>query len=171
MRAHARADSSADTRPASSWLSLQSELRIVVRQNARRSHVKLKDSQIRILLYFFNELISESSCVRFAIDGNLPRRLVVCRNSHLGRWQTFENVQQNFDRVITRIERRSQCLPVRFRRADELRTGSVMCNARVKPPYLKSEQAQVRKQEKQKRKVSATDPDEPLSPFCLPNRL
>ena len=116
---------------------------MVVRQNARRSHVKLKDSQIRILLYLFDELISQSSCVRLAIDGNLTRRLVVRRNSHLGRWQTFEKVQQNFDRVITRIDRWRQCLPVRFRRADELRLGSVVCNARVKPPYLKSEQAQV----------------------------
>ena len=123
---------------ASSWLPLQSELRMVIRQNARRSHVKLKDSQIRILLYLFDELISQSSCVRLAIDGNLTRRLVVRRNSHLGRWQTFEKVQQNFDRVKTRIDRWRQCLPVRFRRADELRPGSVVCNARVKPPYLKS---------------------------------
>ena len=144
---------------------------MVVWQNARRSHVKLKNSQIRILLYLFDELISQSSCVRLAIDRNLPCRLVVRRNPHLGRWQTFEKMQQNFDRVITRIDRRSQCLPVRFRRADELRLGSIVCNARVKASYLKSEQAQIRKQEKDKRNVSATYPHEPLSPSCLPDQL
>src|SRR4029077_4742827 len=171
MRAHARANSFAGTMPASSWLSLQSELRMVVRQNARRSHVKLKDSQIRILLYLFDELISESSCIRLAIDGDLPRRLVVRRNPHLGRWQTFEKVQQNFDRVIARIDRWSQCLPVRFRRADELRLGSIVCNTRVKASYLKSEQDQIRKQEKDKHNETAPYPHKPLSPSCLPDQL
>src|SRR5207253_7879324 len=56
---------------------LQSKLRMVVGQNARRSHVELKRSQIWILLYLLNELVSESSCVRFFIDGNLSSRLVV----------------------------------------------------------------------------------------------
>src|SRR5262245_28941486 len=102
MRAHARADSSADTKPASSWFSLQSELRMIVWENTRRGHIELKGSQIRILLYLFNELISESSAVCFAIDRNLPRRLVVRCNSDLRRWQTFEKMQEDFDRVITR---------------------------------------------------------------------
>src|SRR5919198_515643 len=139
-RARARADSSADTRPASSRLPLQPELGMIVWQNARRRHVELKDSQIRILFNFFNELISESRCIRFAIDGNLPCRLIVCGNPHFGRGQTFEKMQQNFDRIVTRIDRRSQCLPVRFRRPDELRLRSVACNASVKGSDLKSEQ-------------------------------
>jgi hypothetical protein len=144
---------------------------MVVWQNTRRSHVKLKDSQIRILFYLFDELISESSRIRLAIDRNLPRRLIVRRNPHLGRWQAFEKMQQNFDRVIARVDRRSQCLPVRFRGADELRPGSIVCNALVKPSYLKSEQAQISEQKKDKRNVSATYPQEALSPFCLPDRL
>src|SRR6267378_965419 len=109
--------------PVSSWLPLQSKLRMVVWQNTRRSHVKLKNSQIRILFYLFDELISESRCICLAIDRNLPRRLVVRRNPHLGRWQAFEKMQQNFNRVITRIECRSQCLPIRLGGADELRPG------------------------------------------------
>jgi hypothetical protein len=144
---------------------------MIVWQNARRSHLKLKNSQIRILLYLFDELISESSCVGLAIDSNLPCRLVVRRNPHLGRWQTFEKMQQNFDWVITRIDRWSQGLPVRLSRAHELRLGGIMCNARVKASYLKSEQAQIRKQEKDKCNVSATYPHEPLSPSCLPDQL
>ncbi len=131
---------------------------MVVWQNARRSHVKLKDSQIRILFYLFDELISEGSCICLAINRNLPRRLVVRRNPHLGRWQAFEKMQQNFNRVIARVDRRSQCLPVRFRGADELRPGSIVCNAPVKPSYLKSEQAQISEQKKDKRNVSATYP-------------
>src|SRR5947208_14235153 len=77
---------------------------MVVRQNARRSHVESKDSQLRILLYVFDELISEGSRIRFAIDGNLPCGLVVRSDLHAGGRQTFEKTQQDFDRVITRID-------------------------------------------------------------------
>src|SRR5947199_8982634 len=88
---------------------------MVVRQNARRSHVESKDSQLRILLYVLDELISEGSRIRFAIDGNLPCGLVVRSDLHGGGRQTFAKTQQNFDRVITRIDGWSKRLPVFFR--------------------------------------------------------
>src|SRR4029453_5706849 len=166
-----RPDSFPGNMPVSSWFPPQSELRMVVWQNTRRRHVKLKGSQIGILFYLFDELISESSCIRLAIDGKLPRRLVLRRNPHLGRGKVFEKMRQKFDRVITCIDPRSQCLPVRFRGADELRPGSIVCNARVNPSHLKSEQPQIREQKKEKRNVSATYPHEPLLPFCLPDYL
>src|SRR5439155_261165 len=46
------------TMPVSSWLPLQSKLRMVVWQDTRRSHLKLKDSQIRIFFDLFDELVS-----------------------------------------------------------------------------------------------------------------
>src|SRR5262249_20883654 len=82
-----------------------------------------------------------------------------------------EKMQQNFDRIVTRIDRRSQCLPVRFRGADELCLRSIVCNPSVKDSYLKTEQAQIRNQKNEKRDVSATYPHQSHSPFCLPEQL
>ena len=46
-----------------------------------------------------------------------------------------------------------------------------MRNAPVKASYLKSKQTQIREQKKEKRNVSATYPEQPLSPFCLTDQL
>src|SRR5438876_32012 len=105
---------------------------MVVRQNSRCSHVELQDSQLRVLLYVLEELISQGSRIRFAIDGNLPHGLVVRSDSHVGGGQTFEKMQQDFDRVITRIDGRSQRLPILFRRADKGRLRRIVRNTLVK---------------------------------------
>src|SRR6266702_473366 len=62
-KAGARVDSFAGTTSASSWFSLQAKLRMVVRQNAGRSHVKLQTSKLWIFLYLLNEFIGEGSSI------------------------------------------------------------------------------------------------------------
>src|SRR5438034_10900650 len=79
MRARARVDSFGGTTPASFCSSFYSKLRVVIGQNARRSHVKLKRSQVWIFLYFLNELDPRSSRFRFPVDEIRRRRLVVRR--------------------------------------------------------------------------------------------
>jgi hypothetical protein len=74
-------------------------------------------------------------------------------------------VQQNFDWVKTRIDRWRQCLPVRFRRADELRLGT-SCDARQTALFEIGAAQYANK--RNKRKVSATDPHQSL---CHPARL
>src|SRR5213593_1914524 len=140
---------------------------MVVRQNSRCSHVELQDSQLRVLLYVLEELISQGSRIRFAIDGNLPRGLVVRSDSHVRGRQTFEKMQQDFDRVITRIDGRSECLPVLFRRADKRRLRRIVRNTLVKASNREPHQAEIREQEEKKSSVSATCPEESLSPFRL----
>src|SRR4029077_1435070 len=77
MRAHAPAGSFVDTMPASFGFSLQAKLRVIVRQNPRRSHIKLKRSQLRVLLDLVDELVSKRSRVRLPVYGNLTRRLII----------------------------------------------------------------------------------------------
>jgi hypothetical protein len=62
MRAHARADSSADTTAGIIVASPQSDCAWSFGGECERSHVKLKDSDPDSL-YLFDELISQSSCV------------------------------------------------------------------------------------------------------------
>src|SRR5882724_984259 len=167
MKAHAHVDSFARTRLASSWSPLQSKLRVVVWQNARRDHTELKDLQPGILLYVLDEFISESSRIRFAFDRNLPCRLVVCSDTHIGGWQTLENVLQNFDRVIARIDSRRQRLPILLRGANKLRLRRVPHYAPIQASNREAHEAEVCQQKKEERGVSAACPNEPLSPFRL----
>src|SRR2546428_440059 len=129
---------------------------MLVRQNARRSHVESKDSQLRILLYVFDELISEGSRIRFAIDGNLPCGLVVRSDLHAGGRQTFEKTQQDFDRVITRIDGWSKRLPVFFRRAHKRRLRLIVRNTLVKASNRQPRQAEIHEQEEEKSSISLT---------------
>ena len=113
-------------------------------QNPRRRHVKLKGAQLRVFLDLVDELVSQSSCARFAIDRNLARRLVVSSNLHVGCGQAVEKMQQDFHRVIMRINCRRQRFPLCFGRTHELGFRSVVRNAPVEPPYLKTQQAKIR---------------------------
>src|SRR5438309_7618870 len=144
---------------------------MVIGQNARRSHVKLKRSQVWILLYLLNELVSQSSRVRFAVDGNLPRRLIVCCDAHVGRRQTFKKMQQDFDRIIMRVNRRCQRFPLCLCGAHELGPRRIVGYTPVKPRYLKPQQPEIREQEYEKRAISATYPKESSSPLCLSDQL
>src|SRR5206468_6590919 len=69
------------------------------------------------------------------------------------------------------IDRWCERFPFCFCRTHKLGPRRVVRNTPLKPPYLKPQQAQVRQQEKEKRAVSATYPEEPFSPFCLPYQL
>ena len=80
-------------------------------------------------------------------------------------------MQQDFDRVITRVDGSRERLPVCFCRADKLGFRRVVRNTPVKASYLKSRQPEIRKQENEKRSISATYPEESPSPFRLPDRL
>src|SRR6266496_3887226 len=144
---------------------------MVIGQNARRSHVKLKRSQVWIFLYPLNELVSQSSRVRFAVDGNLPRRLVVCRDAHVGRRQTFKEMQQDFDRIIMRANCRSERFPLCVCGPHELGLRRIAGYTPVKPRYLKPQQPEIREQEQEKRAISATYPKKSSSPLCLSDQL
>src|SRR2546430_8887571 len=171
MKARARVYSCVGTTRGSSWFPLHSKLRMVIRQNTRRRHVKLEGPQFWILFYFVDEFVSKSSRIRFAIHGNLPRRLVVRCNAHVGGGQAFEEVLQHFDRVIMPINRRRQRFPLCFCRAHKLSSGRVAPNTPVKPSYLKPHHAKIQQQEKEKRAINATRPKESFLPFCLPYQL
>src|SRR2546426_1648348 len=160
MRARARVDSFGGTTPASFCSSFYSKLRMVIGQNARRSHVKLKRSQVWILLYLLNELVSQSSRVRFAVNRNLPRRLIVCCDAHVGRRQAFKKMQQDFNWIVMRVNRRCERLPICLCRAHELGPRRVVRYTLVKPRYLNPQQAQIREQQQKKRAISATYPKE-----------
>ena len=110
---------------------------MVIGQNARRSHVKLKRSQVWIFLYLLNELVRQSSRVRFAIDGNLPRRLVVRRDAHIGGGQAFKKMQQDFNWIVMPVYRRCERFPLCLCRAHELSPRRVLRYPPVKARYLK----------------------------------
>src|SRR6266581_2078118 len=144
---------------------------MVVGQNPGCSHVKLKGSQVRTLLHLLNELVSQSSRVRFAVDGNLPRRLVVCCDAHIGRRQTFKKMQQDFDRIIMRVNCRSERFPLCLCGPHELGLRRIAGYTPVKPRYLKPQQPEIREQEYEKRAISATYPKKSSSPLCLSDQL
>src|SRR6266516_1113031 len=116
---------------------------MVVGQNARRSHVELKRSQIWILLYLLHELVSESSRVRFPIDGNLSSRLVVTCDAHVRRRQTFKKMQQEFDRIIVRVNRRSERFPFYVCHTYAPSPGGVVRYTSVKRADFKAQDTQV----------------------------
>ena len=120
---------------------------MVVGQNTRRSHVELKRSQIWILLYLLNELVSESSRVRFPIDGNLSSRLVVTCDAHVRRRKTFKKMQQDFDGIIVGVNRGCERFPSCVCRAYELSPRGVVRYTSVKKAYFKAQDTQLREQE------------------------
>src|SRR5262249_55508398 len=147
MRAPAHADSFVDTTPASFGFPLQAKLRVVVRQNPRRSHVKLKRPQVRVLLDLLDELVCERSRVRLAVYGNLTRRLIIRCDAYVGRRQAFKQMLQNFDRVIMWIECGSESFPLCFGGAHELGSRGVPRDPSIKPPQLKPQKPQIREQQ------------------------
>src|SRR4029077_14519114 len=130
-RAHARAGSFVDTTPASFGFPLQAKLRVIVRQNPRRSHIKLKGSQLRVLFDLVDELVSKRSRVRLPVHGNLARRLIIRCDAYGGRRQAFKQLLKNFYRGVMRIDRRSERFSIWFGRAQELGPGRVPRNATV----------------------------------------
>src|SRR5437773_265867 len=80
-------------------------------------------------------------------------------------------MQQNFDWVIMRINRRRQRLPVRFRCPDELRLGCILRDPSVKIPNRQTHVSEICEQDQEKSRVSATCPYESLPPFHLSGYL
>src|SRR6185369_17311842 len=78
---------------------------------------------------------------------------------------------QNFDRVVMRIDCRSDRFPFCFGRSYELGSRRVSRNAAIEPAQLKAQQSQIDEQQNENRQVSATRPDKTLSPFHLPHQL
>src|SRR5215510_11726490 len=93
-RADARARSFVGTTRASFWFPLQSKLGVVIRQNSRCSHIELKGLQVRSLFDFVDEIVGEGVRVRFAINGNLARRLVIGSDAHVCTRQAFKKMLQ-----------------------------------------------------------------------------
>src|SRR2546430_17342506 len=97
--------------PASFWFSLQSELRVVVRQNPRCSHIKLKGSQVGIFLDLIDELVGERGGVRFPIHGNLTWWLIIDGDAHGCGGKSFQEMLQSCDRRAVQINRLSDWPP------------------------------------------------------------
>src|SRR5439155_19824081 len=159
MRECAPADSSARTRLGSSWFSLQAKLRMIVRQNARRRHVELKDLQLPVLLYLVDELVGQRGRTRFAVHGNLPSRLAVGGNANVRRRKALEKIQQNFHRVIARIDSGSERLPVRLRGPDECGLRRIARNASIKTPNFKVNGGKGSETEKENSGVNGAGPE------------
>ena len=63
---------------------------MIVLEYSRRLHVENEMLQSWILFHFVSELVSEGGATRFPLDRNLAGGLIVGRNVHVGRGQTFK---------------------------------------------------------------------------------
>jgi hypothetical protein len=80
-------------------------------------------------------------------------------------------MQQNFDRVIARIDSRRQRLPIRLRRTNKLRLRRVTRYVPVQASNREAHEAEVCQQKEEERSVSTACPDEPPPPFRLLGQL
>src|SRR5947207_4711249 len=90
---------------------------------------------------------------------------------HVGRRQTFIQVQQNFDRVVTRIDRRAERFPVGFGLTNKLRLRSVSRNQAIKSCNRETRVAKIKWKEKTDRRIRATGQSKSLPPFAAFNQV
>jgi hypothetical protein len=130
-------------------------LRVIIRQNPRRSHIETEILQTGVLFYLLRELISERRGVGLAIDRKLAGRLIVSRDPHIRRGQTFIKAQQDLDRIEARVDRRRERFPVGFGLANELRLRRVARNQAIESRNGKTRVGQVKQKEQENRRVGA----------------
>src|SRR5450432_2863353 len=108
MPATARAGSFLRTIPAVSLRPpFDAKLRMVVRQNSRITHGEFENPKFLIFFQFLGELVGEGRAGGFAVDRDLPGRLIVGRDMDLRGWQTFREMLQDLDGIITSVDCRS----------------------------------------------------------------
>src|ERR1700731_5294931 len=124
-----------------------------------------------MLFDFLRELISQRGGVRLAIDRNLARGLIVSRDPHVRRRQTFVKVQQNLDRVVARVDRRCERFPLSFGLTNELRLRRVARNQSIKSCDRETGVAKIKQKEQKDSGVGAAGQNESFLPFAAPNQL
>ena len=80
-------------------------------------------------------------------------------------------MQQNLDRVITRIDGRRERLPVCVRGADKFNLGLVAGDLAVEASYCETEVTQSAEQQNKERDKGAARPDESLAPLASTGEL
>ena len=73
---------------------------------------KRESAQIGILFHLFRELIGERGVRRFALHREIARGLIVNRDLHVGIRQALEEMEKHLDRIIMRVDRGRERLPV-----------------------------------------------------------
>ena len=89
----------------------------------------------------------------------------------ISRRQAFVKVQQNFDRVEARVDRRCERFPVGFSLANKLRLRRVAHNQSIKSRDRETAVSKVKEKKEKNRGVSAAGQGESLLPFTALNEL